>query len=159
MILFLSGVKPNVLQFPIYIVAKTLQACGEFIRVKEEDMMILAEVVILEYNLTLNLGDLLLFYSAHHSFQSRGPICRGGVITVLARALHINIGNLQPLVGVHRLGFTTPNSRGMVRRTQGIYFLNIPGDDHLIATPLSQGLFSIEDGHLHYDAQVEANLP
>jgi hypothetical protein len=161
MILFLRGDQTEcpAVCYLYYIIPKTLQACDEFIRVKEEDMMILTEVVILEYNLTLNLGAILLFYLAYHAFQSRGPICRGGVITVLARALHINIGNLQPFVGVHRLGFTTLNSRGMVRRRQGSYFFNIPGDDHLIATPLSQGIFSIEDGRLHYDAHVEANLP
>ncbi len=80
------------------------------------------------------------------------------MITVLARALHINIGNLQPLVGVRCLGFTTLNACGMVRRRQGGYFLNIPGADHLIAAPLPHSLFSIEHGYLHYDTQVEANL-
>ena len=114
--------------------------------------MILAKAAIPECNLTLNLGALLLFYLAHQSLQYRGPIFYGGVITVLARALHINIGNLQPLVGVHRLGFATLNACGMVRRRQGRYFLDIPGADHLIAAPLPHGLFSIEDRCLHYDA-------
>ena len=101
--------------------------------------MILAKAVISDCNLTLNLGALLVFYFAYQSHQTRGPICCGGVITVLARALHINIGNLQPLVGVRRLGFATLNACGMVRRRQGRYFLVIPRADHLIAAPLPHG--------------------
>jgi hypothetical protein len=68
------------------------------------------------------------------------------------------VSNLRALEGPHRLGFTTLNACGVVRKINGYYF-NIPGVDHLIAAPSPNGLFSIGDGHLHYDAQVEANLP
>jgi hypothetical protein len=47
----------------------------------------------------------------------------------------------------------------MVRKINGGYYFNIPRADHLIVSPLPNGLFSIEDGRLHYDAWVEANLP
>jgi hypothetical protein len=47
----------------------------------------------------------------------------------------------------------------VVRKINGRYYLNIPGADHLIAAPLPNDLFSIENGHLHYDAQAEASLP
>jgi hypothetical protein len=81
------------------------------------------------------------------------------VITILVRALHINIGNLQPLVGVRRLSFANLNACSMDKKRQGRYFLVIPGADHLITAPAPNGLFYIEDGRLHYDACVEANLP
>ena len=47
----------------------------------------------------------------------------------------------------------------MISKNHGRYFFDIPGEDHLIPDPLPNGLFSIEDGRLRYDAQVEANLP
>ena len=84
---------------------------------------------------------------------------RRGVITILARGLNINVSNLRALEGSRHLGFATLNACGMIRKINGGYYFNIPGADHLIASPLPNGLFSIEDGCLHYDAQVEANLP
>lgn len=141
-----SQIECPAVRYLYYVIANTLQARGEFTRVNEEDMMILAKDFILDCNLTLNLGALLVFYLAYQSHQTRGPICCGGVITILTRAHHINIGNLQPMVGVRHLGFATLNACGMVRRRQGRYFLDIPGADHLITAPLSHGLFSIEDG-------------
>jgi hypothetical protein len=81
------------------------------------------------------------------------------VITVLARSPHINIGSLQPLVGVHRLGLATLYACVMVKKRQGRYFIIMPRADHLIAALVPNGLLSIYDGRLHYDEHVEANLP
>jgi hypothetical protein len=69
------------------------------------------------------------------------------------------MSNLRALEGPRHLGFTTLNACGMVRKMNGRYYFIIPGADHLIAAPLPNGLFSIEAGILHYDAQVEENLP
>src|SRR3954468_14085535 len=76
-------------------------ARGEFTRVNEEDMVILTKASIVNCNLMPNLGDLLVFYLKHQDLQSRGPICGGGVVTVLAHTLEINLGNMQPLAGSH----------------------------------------------------------
>jgi hypothetical protein len=141
-----------------YVIANTLQARGDFTKVNEEDMMILAKVVFPESNIRPNLGAILIFYLHHQAREARVPICGGGVITVLARRLHINVSNLRALEGPRHLGFTTLNACGMVRKIDGRFYFNIPGDDHLIAAPLPNGLFSTEDGRLHYNAQVEASL-
>jgi hypothetical protein len=45
-----------------------------------------------------------------------------------------------------------------LEKINGGYYFNIPGADHLIVAPLPNGLFSIEDRSLHYDARVEASL-
>ena len=121
--------------------------------------MILAKVVFPDSNIRPNLGALLIIYLNHQALEARGPICGGGVITILARGLNINVSNLRALEGPRRLGFTTLNACGMVRKIDGRFYFNIPGVDHLIPAPLPNGLFSLEDRRLHYDAQVEANLP
>jgi hypothetical protein len=64
-----------------YVLSNTLQARGEFTRVNEEDMMVIAKAVIPNCNLTLNLGAIILFHLEYKSHQTRGPICCGGVIT------------------------------------------------------------------------------
>jgi nitrite reductase/ring-hydroxylating ferredoxin subunit len=47
----------------------------------------------------------------------------------------------------------------MVRKIDVRFYFNISGTYYLIAAPLHNGLFSLEDGRLHYDAQVDANIP
>jgi hypothetical protein len=69
------------------------------------------------------------------------------------------VSNLQALEGPLHLGFTTLNACGMVRIINGRYYFNIPEANHLISAPLPNGLISIEDGSLHDNTQVEANLP
>jgi hypothetical protein len=49
--------------------------------------------------MTPNLGAILLFYFKHQYLQNKGPIACGGVITVLANTLRLDLGNLQPLLG------------------------------------------------------------
>ena len=115
-------------------------------------MLILAKAALINGNLMPNLGVLLVFYHKHQALQSRGPICGGGVVTVLARALRINLGNIQPLTGSHRLGLSTLRACGMISKNHGRYFFDIPGAHHLIPAPLPNGLFSIEDGRLCFDA-------
>lgn len=140
--------KGNQIDYPairylFYVIANTLQARGEFTRVNEEDMLILAKAAIVNCNLITNLGALLVFYLKQQALQSHGPICKGGVMTVLAHVLHINLGNIQPLVGSNRCGLSTLRACGMVSKTHGRYFLDIPGADYLIPTPFSNGLFFI----------------
>ena len=89
--------------------------------------MVLAKAAIPNCNLTPNLGALLVFYLKYQALQTRGPIACGGVVTVLANALHIDLGNLRPLLGERRIGFTTLNACGMVKKRQGRYFIHIHG--------------------------------
>jgi hypothetical protein len=96
-----------------------LQERGNFTRLNEEDMMVLAKAVFPECNLRPNLGAILVLYLNHQALEDRGPICGGGVITILARRLDINVSNLQALEGPHRLGSTTLNACGMVRKVEG----------------------------------------
>ena len=149
----------SAIKYLFYVIANTLQAHGDFTRVNEEDMLILAKAAITNCNLTPNLGALLVFYLKHQALKSRGPICGEGVVTVLARALHVNLGNIQPLTRSDRLSLSNLRACGMISKNHGKYFFDIPGADHLIPAPLSNGLFSINDGRLRYDAQVESNLP
>jgi hypothetical protein len=135
-----------------------LQARGDFTRLNEEDMMILAKVVFPDSNIHPNLGTLLIIYLNHQALEVRGPICGGGVITILARGLIINVSNLRALEGPHCLGFTNLNACAMVRKIDGRFYFNTPGADHLIAAPLPNDLFSFEERRFHYDGQVEANL-
>lgn len=124
-------------------------ARGNFTRINEEDMMILAKAVFSNSNQTL--APFSSFTTKH--LKLGGPYAdRGVFITVLARGLNFNVSNVQALEGPHRLGFTTLNACGMVRKINGGFYFSIPRADHLIAAPLPNGLFSIEDGHLHYDA-------
>jgi hypothetical protein len=95
------------IRYSYYVTANTLQARGDFTIVNEEDMMVLAKVVFPKFNLMLHLGVLLVMYLKHHALAIRGPICRGGVITILAQVLHINVSNLQALEGPRRLSFST----------------------------------------------------
>jgi hypothetical protein len=154
-----NNIECPAIRYLYYVIANTLQACGDFTRVNEEGMMVLAKDVFPNSNIRPNLGALLIIYLKHQELEAQDPIWRGGVIKVLARGLNINVSNLQALEGPPRLGFTNLNGRGMVRKMNGRYYFNIPGADHLIASPLPNGVFSIEDGRLHYDAHVEANLP
>jgi hypothetical protein len=135
-----------------------LQACDDFTRLNEEDMMILPKAMFPDSNIRPNLGVLLILYLNHQALEARGPICGGGIITILARGLNINVSNLPSLEGARRLGFTTLSACGIVRKIDGRYYFNILGVGHLTPTPLPNGLFSLEDRSLHYDAQVETNL-
>jgi hypothetical protein len=122
-------------------------------------MIILAKAASPETNVWPNLGTILVLYLNHQELEAQVTICGGGVITVLARRLNINVSNLRALEGPRRLGFTTMHACGMVRKIEGGYYFNIPGADHLIVAPLPNGLISLEEMRLHYDVQVEENLP
>ena len=122
-------------------------------------MLVLAKAALPDCNMTPNLGAILVLYLKHQALQTRGAIACGGVITVLAKALHVNIGNLMPLMGERRVGFSTLNACGMVSKRNGRYFVHIPGAGRLYPTPLPNNLFSLENGVLHYDAQVEQHQP
>ena len=154
-----NSIECPALRYLYYVIANTLQARHDFTRVNEEDMIVLAKAAFPNCNIIPNLGAILLMYLKHQALETQGPICGGGVITVLAQALQINVSNLQALEGPRRLSFATLNACGMVKKINGSYYFNIPGADHLIAAPLPNGIFSIENGRLHYDAQVEAELP
>ena len=86
-------------QYLYYIIANTLQARNEITRLNDEDIVVLAKAAIPNNNLSLNLGAVLVRYLDFQSFRGQGPITCGGVITVLAIALGLNFGNLQPLRG------------------------------------------------------------
>jgi hypothetical protein len=82
-----------------YVITNTLEARGDFTRFSEEDMMVLAKAMFPECNLRPNLGAILVLYLHHKALEARGPICGGGVITVLARRLNIDVSNLRALEG------------------------------------------------------------
>ena len=77
-------------------------------------MIILAKAAFPNINMTPNLGAMLLLYLDRQAHQSRGPITCGGVITVLANALVINLDNLAGLSGERRVGLATLRATGMV---------------------------------------------
>jgi hypothetical protein len=54
-------------------------------------MMILAQVVFPDNNIHPNLGALLIIFLNHQTHKALGTICGGGVITILARVLNINV--------------------------------------------------------------------
>jgi hypothetical protein len=86
--------------------------------------MVLTKAAISTCNMTPNLGTILFFYLNYQALQRRGPISCGGVITVLANALRLNLGNLQPLPGERRVGFTTLNACDMVKKCHGRYLMS-----------------------------------
>jgi hypothetical protein len=47
----------------------------------------------------------------------------------------------------------------MVSRVNGRYIVHIPIAEHTYPAPIPHYLFSIKDGRLHYDAQVEQDHP
>jgi hypothetical protein len=91
-----------------------LQERGNFTRLNEEDMMVLAKAVFPECNLRPNLGAILVLYLNHQALEARGPICGGGVISLVERRLNIDVSNLRVLEGPRRLGSTTLNACGMI---------------------------------------------
>jgi hypothetical protein len=62
-------------------------------------------------------------------------------------------------MGERRVGFPTLYACGVVKKCHGMYFIQIHGAGRLYPAPLPNNLFSIEDGLLHYDVQVERNQP
>ena len=105
-------------------------------------MLVLAKADLLDCNMTPHLGAILVLYLKHQALQTQGAITCGGVITVLAKALHADIGNLMPLMGERRVGFSTLSACGMVSKRTGRYFVHIPGVGRLCPTPLSNDTFS-----------------
>ena len=76
-----------------------------------------------------------------------------------AIAMGIDLGNLQPLLGERRVGFSTLRACKMLTRRGGAYYVHIAGAGRLYPAPLPHGLFSIEEGRLLYDVQVEQHQP
>jgi hypothetical protein len=75
----------------------TLQARGEFTNVNEEDKPIHAKVVIPNFNVTPNLGDMLHLNLDRQAHQTRGDITCGGIAAILATTFGLDLCNLQPL--------------------------------------------------------------
>ena len=63
------------IRYLYYVIANTLQARGDFRRLNEEDMMILAKFAFPDSNIRPNLGALLIIYLNHQALEARGPIC------------------------------------------------------------------------------------
>ena len=82
-----------------YIIANTLQARGEFTRVNEDEILILAKATQVDIDITPNLGTMLLFHLALQAHQSRGPVTCGGVITVRSNSLGLDLSSLAQLPG------------------------------------------------------------
>ena len=102
---------------------------------------------------------MLVRYLDFQSCRGQGPITCGGVITVLAIAMGLDTGNLLPLRGQRYVGFSTLKACGMLTKRGGQYFVHIAGAGRLYPTPLPNNLFSIEEGRLLYDVQVEQDQP
>jgi hypothetical protein len=154
-----GDIKCPAIRYLYYIIANTVRALNEFTRVNKEDMLVLAKAAIPECNMMPNLGAILLFYLDCQAVQTHGPIVCGKVATVLANALNIPLGNIFPLADAHLLGFRTLRCCHMVSKVNGRYVVHIPRAEHTYPTPVPHYLFSIEDGWLHYDAQVEQDHP
>ena len=60
------------IRYLYYVIANTLQARGEFTKVNEEEMIILAKAAIPTCNVTPNLGAFLLFHLDRQAVQTRG---------------------------------------------------------------------------------------
>ena len=88
-----------------YVIDNTLLARNEFMRLNEEDILVLAKVAFNNIDLSLNLGAILVRYLEYQSSQSQGPITGGCIITVLSIAIGISLGELQPVLGERHVGF------------------------------------------------------
>ena len=75
------------------------------------------------------------------------------MITVLANALNIDIGNLCALDGERRVSLSLLRHAGMVTRVGGAIFVRIPGAGLLVPTLIPNNLFSIEECRLRYVVQ------
>ena len=82
------------IRYLYYVIANTLQERGEFTKVNEEEMIILAKAAIPTCNVTHNLGAFLLFHLDRQAVQIRGAITCGGIITLLAERLLIDLNEL-----------------------------------------------------------------
>ena len=116
--------------------------------------MLLAKAAVQDCSWTPNLGAFLLFNLSRQANQTRGDITCRGVIIVLATALGLNLGNLEPLSGERYVSFRTLRAVGMVFKRQGVYNVHIPGAGRLFPIPLPNNLFSLENGQLHFVAQA-----
>ena len=112
-------------------------------------MLILAKAAQVDTDITPNLGTMLLFHLTRQAHQHHAPITGGGVITLLANSLGLDLSNLAQLTGKRVVGITTLRATGMITQQQGRIFIRIPGVGELFPTPMPN-LFSIEDGVLHY---------
>ena len=70
---------------------------------------------------------------------------------MLDSALDIDLGELQPILGETRVGFSSLRACGMLTRRGGVYYLHIAGAGRIYPAPLPNGLLSIEEGRLLYD--------
>lgn len=109
-----SSMESPAIHYFYYVITNTLQARGEFARLNEEDMMTLAHAMIPASNMSPNLGAMLLLHLCRQAHQTRGSITWGGVITVKANELGINLGNLHPLDGSRRVSILVLWSAGMI---------------------------------------------
>jgi hypothetical protein len=90
----------------------------------------------------------------HQECQTHESITCGGVITVLANALVINLGNLQPLNVNKRVSLSVVRSASMITTRDGRTFIHILEFGHLMPTSMPH-VCSIEDNLFHYDVQGE----
>jgi hypothetical protein len=114
-----------------YVISDTLQAHGEFTRVNDEDMMVLAKAAIQNCKLMANLGAIILLYLKHQALQSCRSIVCAGVITVIANTLNVHVCNMQTLQGEIHVVYSTLNACGMLTKIKGRCFVHIPGVGHL----------------------------
>ena len=114
-----------------------------------DEMLTLAKSAQLDTDITPNLGTMLLFHLMCQAHQHHGPITCGGVITVLANSLGVDLSSLAQLTGERVVGTTTFRAISMITQQQGRTFIRIPGVAELFPTPMPN-LFSIEDGVLHF---------
>ena len=140
------------IRYFFHVIANTLQACGEFTRVNEDEMLILAKAAQVDTDITPNLGTMLLFHLTRQAHQHHGPITCGGVITVLANSLGVDLSSLAQLIGERVVGTTTLRATGMITQQHGRTFIRILVVAELFPIPMPN-LFSIEEGILHYVGQ------
>ena len=68
------------IRYLFYVIANTLQACNDFTRLNDEDILILTKAAIPNNDLSLNVGAVLARYLEFQSNVSQGPLTCGGVI-------------------------------------------------------------------------------
>ena len=85
-----KNIQCSAIRYLFYVIANTLQACNEFTRLNDEDILVLTKATIPNNNVSLNVGAVLVRYLEFQSNVSQGPLTCGGVITVLATAMGID---------------------------------------------------------------------
>jgi hypothetical protein len=154
-----NHIESPVIRYLYDVIANSLLTCADYARVNGDDMIILAKVVIPNYNMMPNLGTILLFHLERQAHQACDCITCGGIPTIVATTLAINVSGLRPLHDERQVFYTTLRVVGMLYKKRGSFFVHIPGAERFLRVPLPNNLFSLQDSRLHYVEHEEKEEP